>query len=155
MKPKPEKYKIKSNAHLERLLDPTALQVFPAFIRNNIVYSMGNSVGHTGTQFPFWRCGPARPKLKPTPELVVIASHPDARIVVIVNGPLHKKSSHRRPFLINYERNKAWNVTRTRRKNDGYVEFRIGKEVKFSKLRRELVDGAKAIFDEWFCQQFD
>lgn len=156
MRPKPEKYKSKPDKHLQRLLEHNALQVFPTLMRGNAVFSMGSSIGREGTHYPFYNPKMQNPKtVKPHPDFVVLASYPDAVLVMIVTGPLHKKSSHSRAFLIDYDNKRAWNVTRNKKRRSTYVEFNIDKEVKFSRLRQDLVDGAKAIFDDWFSKQFD
>lgn len=156
VKPKPDKYKSRPDAHLQRLMDKKNLQVFPTLIRGGRAFSMGSSVGREGSHYPFYAPKTQNPKtVRPHPDFVVLASYPDAIMAMIVQGPLHKKSSHSRSFLIDYDTKRVWNVTRNRKRRDSYVEFNIDKEVKFSKLRPELVDGAKAIFDEWFSKQFD
>jgi hypothetical protein len=156
VKPKPDKYKSRPDKHLQRMLDKESLQVFPTLIRGDIAYSMGSSVGREGTHHTFYNPKTQNPKVvRPHPNFVVLASYPDAIMAMIVSGPLHKKSSHSRSFLIDYESKRAWNVTRNRKRRQHYVEFNINKEIKFSKLRQDLVEGAKAIFDEWFSKQFD
>ena len=145
MRSRPEKYRYKAKPDLS--ID--TVKIFPAIIRGNKAYAIDPIYGKK--HHP-WLQGPA---YLPTGAWISQASRPDAKMALIAYGPLHKKSTNPRHFLLEYKsKGVAWYI-RKRCYREGYAEWTISKEISYSKLRKDLVSKVVEIFDEWFGKQFD